>query len=150
MGSVTATAAAVLRKYRLAWRREWSKAAVLTTTKTTRRAARGQWTTLVATASAGGIACRVQMIGENKARMTVCVEIGTAGQALAPCDLVARNLWQSSASKLQLQETTPPHTELPIMHARSSQFHAGPSYISGAMLGSIFTTTAAACCSAPT
>lgn len=45
------------------------------------------------------------MIGGNEAQVTLCVEIGTAGQALAPCDLVARNLWHSER-KLQLAETT--------------------------------------------
>lgn len=49
------------------------------------------------------------MIGVGKAQVTLCVEIGTAGQALAPCDLVARNLWHSSLERRQASTPSSNH-----------------------------------------
>lgn len=49
------------------------------------------------------------MIGVDKAQVTLCVEIGTAGQALAPCDLVARNLWHSSLERRQASTPSSNH-----------------------------------------
>jgi hypothetical protein len=95
-----------------------SKAAALGEGDDEQLAASGQ-TELVETASAGGIACRVQMIGGNKAQVTVCVERGTAGQALAPCDLVARNLWHSKR-KLQLASQPSTPTFQSCTHAQAS------------------------------
>ncbi|KAH0358244.1 hypothetical protein KCU83_g16, partial [Aureobasidium melanogenum] len=76
----------------------------------------------------GGAGERVGVLGKRNrsSNMTLCVEMGTAGQAAAPCDLVARKLWHS---ELQLGQTTAstPSFVVPIMHARSSQSSAGPS-----------------------
>lgn len=109
----------MLRNYRLeaggAGCRGWPKAAVLTTrvTKTDELE--------LGRSTAAGLQERdcVQSAADdrhNKAQVTLCVEIGSAGQAAAPCDLVARKLWHSERRLLhtELRRSNHAHTLKPI------------------------------------
>lgn len=89
-----------------------------------------------------GIACRVQMICENKARVTTCVEIGTARQtlviwsrAVATCGRVAFDLGKRATVQAVAAQAGNLHTLHASQSGPAPELVASAWHLSPALIG---------------